>query len=253
MDLSEHVFSRRAFVRASMAASAGFAAVSSSRLWAEAVESPIQLDENSVILFQGDSITDAARNRKSTGANNAAALGDGYALLVACGLLKDHPTLQLSVFNRGNSGNKVPDLQARWQADCFDLKPSVTSILIGVNDIWHKLNGNYDGTVADYETGYRALLRQTRDQLPQTALVICEPFVLRCGAVNDRWFPEFDERRQVARRLADEFKTRFVPFQSMFDEATKDTEPSYWAGDGVHPTLAGHALMRRCRRGVCGL
>ena len=35
----------------------------------------------------------------------------------------------------------------------------------------------------------------------------------------------------------------FWTFQKMFDEATKQAPPQYWAADGVHPTLAGSALM----------
>ena len=124
---------------------------------------------------------------------------------------------------------------------------------MGVNDIWHKLAGRYDGTVADYETGYRALLKRTLQALPGVRIVVCEPFALRCGAVNETWFPEFDERRAASKKLADELKLTFVPFQSMFDEATKNVAPNYWAGDGVHPTLAGHALMAKTWREVVGI
>jgi lysophospholipase L1-like esterase len=160
--------------------------------------------------------------------------------------LADHPGAKLQAYNRGISGHKVPDLNKRWQADCIDLKPSILSILVGVNDIWHKLNGNYDGTVNSYETGLHALLQKTRDALPHTKIVVCEPFALRCGAVNDRWFPEFDERRAACKRVSDSMKCTWVPFQTMFDEATNDeVPPSYWAGDGVHPSMAGHALMAK--------
>ena len=34
--------------------------------------------------------------------------------------------------------------------------------------------------------------------------------VLRCGAVTDKWFPEFDEYRAAARRVARSFDTVFV-------------------------------------------
>jgi lysophospholipase L1-like esterase len=84
-------------------------------------------------------------------------------------------------------------------------------------------------------------------------IVVCEPFVLRCGAVNDTWFPEFDQRRGVARKLADELKLTFVPFQTMFDKAVESAPPAYWAGDGVHPTLAGHALMAKTWREAVGI
>src|SRR5262249_53017049 len=140
-------------------------------------------------------------------------------------------------------GNKVFQLADRWQMDCLELKPSLLSILIGVNDIWHTLNGKYNGTVEIYERDYRALLERTRKELPQVKLVVCEPFVLRCGAVNAKWFPEFDAYRAVAQRIADAYHARFIPFQAMFDEAVKYAPPMHWAADGVHPTPAGASLM----------
>jgi lysophospholipase L1-like esterase len=114
-----------------------------------------------------------------------------------------------------------------------------------VNDIWHTLNGNYQGTVEKYEKDYRALLERTKKALPEVKLVICEPFVLRCGAVNDKWFPEFDKYRAAAKRVAEDSKTVFVPFQEMFDRASKVAPPERWAADGVHPTSDGASLMAR--------
>ncbi len=206
------------------------------------------LKKNAVVLFQGDSITDAGRDRKNQSANSPRSLGRGYPLLIAAELLRDQASQNLQIYNRGISGHKVPDLAKRWQADCIDLKPDVLSILVGVNDIWHKLNGRYDGTVEDYETGYTELIKETQSKLPDTRIVICEPFVLRCGAVKDNWFPEFTERLEVARQVASNLSLERVAFQDMFDEAIKIAEPSYWAGDGVHPTVAGHALMAKTWR-----
>jgi lysophospholipase L1-like esterase len=200
--------------------------------------------KNSRILFQGDSITDAGRDRDRWEPNDAAALGNGYAYLAMTRLLADQPLLGLEVFNRGISGNRVPDLAERWARDCLELEPDVLSILIGINDLWHKMEGRYAGSVLDYETAYRDLLRATRQALPHTQIVICEPFVLRCGAVNDAWFPEFEERRAVASRLAKEFRTPFVAFHALFERAlASGCAAEYWAEDGVHPTPAGHQLM----------
>lgn len=201
--------------------------------------------KGTTILFQGDSITDVHRNRSQTGANHAGAFGRGYPFLIASALLAQYPKSQLKCFNRGISGNKVPDLDERWQSDALDLKPDILSILIGVNDIWHKLNGGYDGSVQDYEKGFQALIARTKKALPETKIVICEPFVLRCGAVTSKWFPEFDERRAAAKKVAKQSASVWVPFQKTFDEGIKYAEPSFWAGDGVHPSMAGHALMAR--------
>ncbi|MBI1354871.1 MAG: lipolytic protein G-D-S-L family [Acidobacteria bacterium] len=203
------------------------------------------LTPTGVLLFQGDSITDAGRNRERTAANDSAGLGRGYPLLIGAHLLARRAQDGLRVFNRGISGNKVPDLEARWQADTLDIKPDMLSILIGVNDIWHKLNGKYDGTVESYEKGYAALLERTRKAMPYTRIIVCEPFVLRCGAVTDAWFPEMEQRRAAAERVAKAAGADWVPFQAMFNDALKHAEPAYWAADGVHPTAAGHGLMAK--------
>jgi len=199
--------------------------------------------KGSVILFQGDSITDTGRNRDSSDANAAGALGNGYPLLVAAAVLAADARRDLKFYNRGISGNKVPDLQQRWTADTINLKPDVLSILIGVNDFWHKLDHGYNGTVQDYEQQYTALLQQTREALPQVRLIVLEPFVLRTGAVDARWFPEFDQRRAVAAKVATRARATFVPLQTIFNQRARTAPPAYWAADGVHPTPAGHAVI----------
>jgi len=244
--------SRRGFLKASGTA-LGAASLTSLTLATQAAESWPPSGRNlvargDVILFQGDSITDAGRSRepaKANAPNNQAGMGNGYAWLAAVELLVGHPDDGLKTFNRGISGHKVFQLAERWQADCLDLKPNLLSILIGVNDFWHTLDPKlgYKGTVVVYERDYQALLERTIKALPKVKLVICEPFVLRCGAVNDRWFPEFDRYRAAAQRVAKSQHAMFVPFQTMFDEAVKYAPPEHWAGDGVHPTPAGASLM----------
>jgi lysophospholipase L1-like esterase len=242
--------SRRKFAAAGGAALAAVG-LQSRQAGGEAARAESPLKPRDVLLFQGDSITDAGRERDAASTPNAQpALGGGYAWLAACQLLVDRPADAIKIFNRGISGNKVPDLAARWQADCLDLKPNVLSILIGVNDLWHKLNGSFEGTPVAYEAQYRDLVAETRKSLPEVRLVICEPFVLHCGAVTDDWFPRFDQYRSAAKRVADEARARFLPFQTMFDEASKIAPPERWAADGVHPTADGAALMAHTWRQV---
>ena len=142
-------------------------------------------------------------------------------------MLAENPDVELQIYNRGISGHKVFQLADRWDKDCVDLKPDIVSILIGVNDIWHGLNGKYDGTAETYAKDYRALVARTQQALPGVELVICEPFVLRCGAVNETWFPEFDRYRAAAQEIATDANALFVPFQSMFDIAVEHAQPSH--------------------------
>ncbi|MCB9885117.1 MAG: SGNH/GDSL hydrolase family protein [Planctomycetes bacterium] len=238
--------SRRDFLGASLATAGGLGLAACASPAAQGSPGPGAglLRAGDRVLFQGDSITDAGRSReRAAEANAQAALGGGYAWFAAAGLLVGHPAEQLQVWNRGISGNKVFQLADRWQQDCLELKPDLLSILIGVNDIWHTKNGKYDGTVATYARDYDALLTRTRAALPDVRLVICEPFVLRCGAIDDSWFPEFDHYRAAARDVADRHRARWVPFQAMFDAAIAYAPPEHWAKDGVHPSAAGAALM----------
>lgn len=205
-----------------------------------------KLPDGATILFQGDSITDAGRDKKNSKPNDPWALGQGYSFLAAAGLRHQHAAKNLQCYNRGISGNKVFQLADRWQQDCLALQPDLLSILIGVNDFWHTLSGNYDGTVEIYEKDFRALLNRTREQLPEVQLVIGEPFVVEEGtAVDESWFPDFRRYQQVARQIADEFDAAFIPYQQIFDQAAKEVAPTYWTADGVHPTMAGSQLMAR--------
>jgi lysophospholipase L1-like esterase len=201
------------------------------------------IEPGNTILFQGDSITDAGRNRDQPDANAQPALGNGYAWLAASQLLVDSPDTELKIFNRGISGDKVFQLADRWQADCLDIKPDVLSILVGVNDFAHVFKHGYEGTVEEYEADYRALIKRTKDALPDVKLILCEPFVLTAGIVDESWLPGYETYREAARRVAEDAGAVFIPFQTMFDHAARVAPPAHWAGDGVHPSMQGAALM----------
>ena len=155
-----------------------------------------------------------------------------------------HAGKDLKVYNKGISGNKVYQLAERWDADCLELQPKVLSILIGVNDFWHTLTGGYKGTVETYRNDLKTLLDRTKQKLPGLQLIIGEPFaVTGVKAVDEKWYPAFNDYRQAAREIADAYQAVFIPYQKIFDKAQKTAPGAYWTGDGVHPTLAGAKLM----------
>lgn len=203
----------------------------------------LRLQDNDVILFQGDSITDAYRTHTETQPNSSKMLGGGYVFHTASGLLKNYPAKNLKIYNRGISGNKVPQLAERWEKDTLEIKPTVLSLLIGVNDFWHMKNGKYTGTADSYRNSYRELLKRTMEKLPELRLVILEPFALTVGAVGSEWFPAFSAYQNASKELADEFDGVFVPYQKIFNKAIELAPASYWVPDGVHPSIAGAKLM----------
>ena len=201
-----------------------------------------------LILFQGDSITDAQRNREN---DNYA--GHGYPTMVKGRLGFEEPG-RYEFLNRGISGNRIVDLYARIKIDLINLKPDVLSILIGVNDVWHEMSRENGVSAEKFEMVYDWLLTEVRQALPNVRLMILEPFVLHGSATENteekpnRWEYFRDEtplRAAAAKRLAEKHGATFVPLQHLFDEACKLAEPSYWLHDGVHPTAMGHELIAR--------
>jgi lysophospholipase L1-like esterase len=193
--------------------------------------------DNAVVLFQGDSITDAGRFDSEDG------MGFGYANLAAAWFSALYPEKHVRFINRGISGNRVVDLARRWQPDCLDLKPDWVSILIGINDVWRRYDSNDPTSVVDYESGYRALLRQTTDKLPGVRLIICEPFVLPVPPDRAVWRDDLDPKIDAARRLSREFGAIYLPLDGLFAQAATQAPPAFWAADGVHPSASGHAFM----------
>jgi lysophospholipase L1-like esterase len=243
---SEYRNDRRSFIK--KAAMGGVLAVSIPEIVSAALApSTIRkndLGKRNLILFQGDSITDAGRNREDTNCNNPGALGSGYSMLAGAAMLEKYSNLDLKIYNKGISGNKVYQLAERWDKDCLDLKPDILSILIGVNDFWHKLTGDYYGTVDVYSKDLIALLERTKKALPEVKLIIGEPYAVPgVAAVNEKWYPEFYGYQKAAREIAEKFKAAFIPYQKIYDEAQKQAPGSYWTPDGVHPSLAGAQLM----------
>jgi lysophospholipase L1-like esterase len=201
------------------------------------------LEPGSVILFQGDSITDGGR-WKGNDWNHI--LGQGYAFIVASKIGYKHPSRKYLFVNRGVSGNKVPDLVARWDEDTIAIKPNLLSILIGVNDLMAAVGGNTAFSSDSYANEYRSLLKKTTQQLPNAKLVIGEPFLLPVGRYKDNWdlhFKELEPRQKLARQLSQEFNAAFVPYQELFTSAARKTAGDSWLWDGVHPMPAGHELM----------
>lgn len=195
------------------------------------------------ILFQGDSITDAGRSRE-----NDWDLGVGYPHFVAAEVACEHPN-EYDFFNRGISGNRVVDLYARIKSDIINLAPDVMSVLIGVNDVWHDLDGKCNGVAADkYEKIYSMLIEEVKAALPELKIIILEPFVLHGSGTNEKYDlfrKEVEARACASRSIAEKYGCEFVPLQAQLDELYKQAPEGYWLADGVHPTQPGHAFIKR--------
>lgn len=199
---------------------------------------PFLLPPDAVILFQGDSITDATRRTEP-----GDGLGNGYARMSAEILRERHAGCRATFVNRGISGNRVADLRARWQEDAVDLRPDLVSVLVGVNDTWRRYDGGDPTSTEAYERDYRHLLERLRDET-DAAVLLVEPFLLPVRAEQWDWREDLDPRIHAVRRLAQEFDAALLAADGLLSQAARGHGGAERiAGDGVHPTPLGHRIL----------
>ena len=192
-------------------------------------------------LFQGDSITDAGRQEYTP-----LSTGQGYTHLLASQLTYENP--ENVVYNCGIGGNRVVDLFARWKKDCLNLEPDVLTILIGVNDVWHEYASQNGVDPEKFEMVYRMILEETKQKLSNIRIILMGSFLLpgtAAGDDYDSFYKDVEIRRNITKKLADELGLEFIDLQAKFDEALKIAPSEHWTVDGVHPTPAGHELIKR--------
>lgn len=95
-------------------------------------ESKLIFEKHSRIVFVGDSITDADRDR--TAIPGGWGYGHGYVNTLHNLLTAVYPDKALCTINEGINGNDIVDMSERWQSDVIDMNPDYVSIMIGVND-----------------------------------------------------------------------------------------------------------------------
>lgn len=196
----------------------------------------IRLADGATVMFTGDSITDAWRLAP---ADNP--LGHGYVLHAVAGHGVRRPTSGIRWLNSGVGGNRVVDLEARWQQDVLAPRPDVLSVLVGINDVWRRYDSDSPTTLESFRAGYRRLLTQAAESGVRD-LVLIEPFLVPVGE-QTRWREDLDPKIQAVRELAREFGAHLLAADGMFAQRSATTGSEVWAEDGVHPTPAGHRLL----------
>ncbi|MBC9934880.1 SGNH/GDSL hydrolase family protein [Chitinophaga qingshengii] len=205
----------------------------------------ISFKQDCKLLFIGDSITDAKRDRTILTPNDMNGLGNGYVKEVAIALFQKPAFEKGAIYNRGIGGNTIADLVNRWDSDAIELRPDVVSILIGVNDIRRGNPSDY------YYKYYRSILSKIKQSLPHTSIILCEPFILPNIQGYDNFKQNFLDYRKVVRKLAIEFNTFFVPYFSAFESSSQTTAASNLLYDGIHPTNLGITILKDKWLGIC--
>ena len=185
-------------------------------------------------VFQGDSITDAGRDKR-----NYFDMGKGYPKYASELLTEAFPDVEFTFINQGIGGNRTDQLFDRLSKDAIDFDPDVISILIGINDIWHRYGTERVATTDEQiELNYRSILNRLKNET-HAKIIMLAPYVLD---TDNKYMLKEDLKtvKPIICKLAEEFADVFIPLDEHFEEALKtQPEPQYYSGDGVHPNANG--------------
>lgn len=196
----------------------------------------VHIEPSSTVLFIGDSITDAGRNR-----HDPASLGSGYAAMAAGWFTASNPSHRVRFLNRGVGGDRTVDLVDRWDTDCLAHKPDVVSIMIGINDVWRRYDRDDPTPITQFTERYRQIVRSASEQ--GAALILLEPFLLPIREQIWGWREDLDPKLTAVRQVAHEVGASLIATDGLMAQAAAASAPKDWAADAVHPTPAGHALI----------
>ena len=185
------------------------------------------------LVFVGDSITDAGRDR-----GDAGSLGDGFVSLVADELGRGEASVR--VVNVGIAGNRAVDLAGRWEEDVAPHGADVLTIFVGVNDMWRRFDQDDPTSAEAFEETYRSLIAESGGA---GALILMEPFFLPVRKEQRAWLDDLDPKRDVVRRLAAEAGAALVPLYDLMWAAADREGVAAIAPDGVHPTAGGSRVI----------
>jgi lysophospholipase L1-like esterase len=203
------------------------------------------------IIFQGDSVTDADRCKDPDSKD----LGNGYVSLIAARIGVDYCAGNYDVLNKGEGGDKILNLFARWREDVINHHPQMLSILIGVNDSYGEYTHWHNGVDHEkFKRIYATLLDEVLADNVDCKLILCEPFSMNASLENlpikvdtpAKAKADLIGKQKIVCSLAEKYNACFVPLQNIFDTLQKETETvDYWIRDGLHPSLFGNEVIAR--------
>ena len=200
------------------------------------------------ILFQGDSVTDAGRDR-----SNPADLGEGYPKFASAMIQDSYPDTEFEFVDLGISGNRTEHLVARLESDFIEIQPDIVSIMIGINDVWRQFDtpAMPDRAVspAQYEQNVEEMILSLQGRVKGVFLMT--PYYMEPNPA-DTMRARMDEYGAVCQRLAEKYGCVFIDTQAMFDNYFKHQHSTFIAWDRVHPNQIGAMLIAREFLKHCG-
>ena len=204
-------------------------------------EQPFFLHSGDTVVFYGDSITDQRL----------------YTMLTELFTVTRYPSLNVKFVHSGWGGDRVTGgaggpVDLRLERDVFVYKPTVMTIMLGMNDGHYINHSPADDDI--FHEGYRHIVQSVRKTLPNIRITAIEPspyddvtrpINLQPNGYNAILvnYGEWIRKDAAENNLTDaDFNTPVVAMLRKADSTNPQTAQKILP-DRVHPSLSGHLVM----------
>ena len=198
------------------------------------------IKNNYKVLFHGDSITDAGRDR-----NDLHSLSpNGYTSFAAERFNKENPDMNVEFFNRAISGYRTCDTLTVLKRDLDEVKPDLVSLHIGINDVWRHYDSNSYTSGEQFEANLTEICKTIK--ATGAKLVILGLYHL---PAPDKlgWADEVAEKVAITAKIAKEYADAYVNTDEVFKTVLGFGAPwERFSPDGVHPNVRGAEILSDC-------
>jgi lysophospholipase L1-like esterase len=214
--------------------------ISAPALYSQAPQKPFYLHDNDTVLFYGDSITEAR----------------SYTLDIQTYVATRFPKLHIHFYAAGYGGDRVTGggagpIDLRLSRDVFPLKPTVITIMLGMND------GGYNvltpAIESTYTQGYEHILDSIEKNLPGARVTLfgASPYdeVTRPPTFPGGYNPTLVHFAQLNSEMAAKHHQTFIDFNAPFvaslqrGVAINPLATQLLIPDRVHPEATAHWFM----------
>lgn len=195
----------------------------------------MKLEKNERIFFNGDSITDACRDREDIHSLS------GYVKVVADVLQKKSNNLNIQCFNRGISGNKACDIVARIDKELEEIKPTIFVMLIGINDVWRKYDSNDETSADEYANNVENTLKKVKTYTNK--IILLEPFLVNPDDKKIEFYDDLYLKILKLRTLAKKYNATYIALDGKFAEQSIKNPNALLSPDNIHLTDEGNEFV----------
>ena len=186
-----------------------------------------------LIMFQGDSITDAGRDRS-----------DNHLMAGYPAMIKEKLQDAFEYVNYAISGDTTTQCLERHLLEVVDVKPDILVLFIGINDIWRivdEIPGNYDNPLI-CSSNITKMIEATKASNSDVKIIYVEPYLVP-GRSN-----VYERGYEIYHRYIKELRSKIPALVDSYIVLQDEFERNFnngviYAEDGVHPIEIGQKYI----------